>query len=68
MAPLGDNTGSSVFGDPSSCLEAPAWNLALLEDRGLPMGIQLLGNKHQDYTLGNIGLWMTETLLAKEKE
>ena len=67
-APLGDNTGSSVFGDPSSCLEAPAWNLPLLEDRGLPMGIQLLGSKHHDYTLGNIGLWMTKKLLAKEKE
>jgi Asp-tRNA(Asn)/Glu-tRNA(Gln) amidotransferase A subunit family amidase len=63
MPPVGDATGDSVFGDPSSCLEAPAWSLPLLQETGLPLGIQLLGNKHQDYRLGQIGQWMMETFL-----
>ena len=63
MPPVGDATGDSVFGDPSSCLEAPAWSLPLLQETGLPLGIQLLGNKHQDYQLGQIGQWMMEKFL-----
>jgi Asp-tRNA(Asn)/Glu-tRNA(Gln) amidotransferase A subunit family amidase len=63
MPPVGDATGDSVFGDPSSCLEAPAWCFPLLRESGLPLGIQLLGNKHQDYRLGQIGQWMMETFL-----
>ncbi|MBT5047436.1 MAG: amidase, partial [Rhodospirillaceae bacterium] len=64
MPPLGSSTGDSVFGDPSSCLEAPAWNIPLFEDRGLPMGVQLLGHKHQDYELAHLGRWMMETFLG----
>jgi Asp-tRNA(Asn)/Glu-tRNA(Gln) amidotransferase A subunit family amidase len=63
MPPVGDATGDSVYGDPSSCLEAPAWSLPILQETGLPLGIQLLGNKHQDYQLGQIGKWMMETFL-----
>ena len=58
MPPLYPETGDSVFGDVSSCLGAPAWSLSLLEDRGLPMGVQLMGNPHRDYELGCIGRWM----------
>ena len=63
--PIGTSTGDSVFGDPSSCLEAPAWNLPLLESAGLPMGIQLLGHPHDDYALGCQGRWMMETFLSR---
>ena len=63
MPPVGDATGDSVFGDPSSCLEAPAWSFPLLQENGLPLGIQLLGNKHQDYRLGQIGQWMMKKFL-----
>lgn len=63
MPPIGDATGDSVYGDPSSCLDAPAWNIPILKESGLPLGIQLLGNKHQDYALGRIGQWMMETFL-----
>lgn len=64
MPPVGMNTGDSVFGDPSSCLGAPAWNLPLLEDRGLPMGVQLMGQMHTDFDLAQIGRWMVETELG----
>ena len=63
--PIGNATGDSVFGDPSSCLEAPAWNLPLLESEGLPMGIQLLGQPHDDYALGCMGRWMMEVFLGR---
>lgn len=63
--PLGDGTGNSVFGDPSSCLAAPAWNLPLLANDGLPMGIQLLGHPHDDYALGCLGQWMMEVFLEE---
>lgn len=65
MPPLGSATGDSVFGDPSSCLQAPAWNIPLFEDRGLPMGVQLLGHPHQDYELAHVGRWMMETFLGR---
>lgn len=65
MPPLGSSTGDSVFGDPSSCLQAPAWNIPLFEDRGLPMGVQLLGHPHQDYELAHVGRWMMETFLGR---
>lgn len=62
--PLGTATGDSVYGDPSSCLEAPAWNLPLLECGGLPMGIQIMGQPHDDYALGCIGRWMMDAILG----
>ena len=58
MPPPYPETGDSVFGDVSSSLGAPAWSLPLLEDRGLPMGVQLMGNPHRDYELGCIGRWL----------
>lgn len=64
--PLGTATGNSVYGDPSSCLGAPAWSLPLLECEGLPMGLQLLGQPHEDYRLGCLGAWMMEAYLAPD--
>ena len=58
LPPFGMGTGDSIFGDPSSALGAPAWNLPLLEDRGLPMGLQPLGHQHCDFQLGQYAKWM----------
>ena len=60
LPPVGD----PVYGDVSSCLEAPGWNLPLLADRGPPMGIQLLGHPHADYDLALRGRWFVESFLA----
>ena len=62
--PVGMPVGDPVYGDVSSCLGAPAWNLPLLADRGLPMGIQLLGHPHRDYDLALRGRWFVESFLA----
>ncbi len=62
--PIGMGVGNPVYGDISACTAAPAFNLPLLVDRGLPMGIQLLGHPHQDYELGCTGRWLTEAILG----
>ena len=62
--PVGMPVGDPVYGDVSSCLGAPAWNLPLLADRGLPMGIQLLGHPHEDYELALCGRWFVEAFLS----
>jgi Asp-tRNA(Asn)/Glu-tRNA(Gln) amidotransferase A subunit family amidase len=64
-APLASTgTGNPTFGDVTSCLGAPGYNLPLLEDRGMPMGIQIMGFPHQDFVLGKIGKWVSEELLT----
>ena len=62
--PVGMPVGDPVYGDVSSCLGAPAWNLPLLADRDLPMGIQLLGHPHRDYDLALRGRWLVEAFLG----
>jgi Asp-tRNA(Asn)/Glu-tRNA(Gln) amidotransferase A subunit family amidase len=62
--PVGMKVGDPVYGDVSSCLFAPAWSLPLLADRGLPMGIQIMGHMHQDYELALMGRWMAEAFLG----
>ena len=62
-APVGMAVGNPVYGDISACTAAPAFNLPLLADRGLPMGIQLLGHAHQDYELALMGRWFEQIFL-----
>ena len=61
--PVGMPVGDPIYGDVSSCLGSPAWNLPLHVDRGLPMGIQLLGHPHQDHALALTGKWFAEAFL-----
>ncbi len=65
-APVGMAVGDPVFGDISSCLGAPAWNLPLLVDRSLPMGVQLLGHPHEDYALALKALWFAHQFLGQD--
>ena len=55
-------TGDSVFNTPSSALGAPAVTVPLTAVRGLPMGIQLVGQPHADAQVTAIARWMIETL------
>ena len=61
--PVGMPVGDPVYGDVSSCLGAPAWNLPLLADHNLPMGVQLLGHPHEDYDLALRGRWLVGAFL-----
>ena len=66
--PLYPETGDSVFGEVSSSLGAPAWSLPLLEDRGLPMGVQLVGRRGDDARLLRTARWLVEFLSNSENE
>ncbi len=61
---VGMAVGDPVYGDMSSCLGSPAFNLPLLADRGLPMGIQLLGHPHRDYELALTAKWLVDAFLG----
>ncbi len=51
-APLGlESTGNTEFAAPSSLLGAPALSLPVLEDEGLPLGLQVLGFEQHDAEL-----------------
>ncbi|WP_372623313.1 amidase [Falsiroseomonas sp.] len=60
--PAGRPTGDSVFNSPSSILGAPAVTTPLTAVRGLPMGIQLVGQPHTDAGITAIARWMMETV------
>lgn len=51
-APIGiESTGNPAFAAPSSLLGVPALSLPLLEDEGLPLGLQALGFFQRDADL-----------------
>jgi Asp-tRNA(Asn)/Glu-tRNA(Gln) amidotransferase A subunit family amidase len=51
-APVGlDSTGNPVFAVPGSMLGVPALSLPILDDGGLPLGLQLIGFAHRDAAL-----------------
>ena len=51
-------TGDSVFNTPSSMLFAPAVTMPLLGVGGLPVGVQLMGQQHQDARMTALARWM----------
>ena len=55
-------TGDFVFNAPSSMLFAPAVTLPLLAVGGLPVGVQLMGQPHEDARLTAIARWMLSTI------
>jgi len=51
-APIGlASTGDPIFAAPGSMLGVPALSLPVLDDGGLPLGLQLLGFAHRDAAL-----------------
>ncbi|MCE0763235.1 amidase [Pseudonocardia kujensis] len=55
-------TGDPAFNFPSSLLGAPAVNVPLMAVRGLPFGLQVLGQPGTDARMTGIARWMGETL------
>jgi Asp-tRNA(Asn)/Glu-tRNA(Gln) amidotransferase A subunit family amidase len=62
-APVGlESTGNPVFAAPGSLLGAPAISLPLLNDDGLPLGLQVLGFPQRDADLFAIAGWIETSL------
>jgi Asp-tRNA(Asn)/Glu-tRNA(Gln) amidotransferase A subunit family amidase len=51
-------TGDFVFNAPSSMLFAPAVTMPLLSVGGLPLGVQLMGQQHEDARITGFARWM----------
>jgi Asp-tRNA(Asn)/Glu-tRNA(Gln) amidotransferase A subunit family amidase len=62
-APVGfKTTGNPVFVVPGSMLGAPGVSLPVLNDNGLPLGLQVLGFPQSDALLFSAAGWIEDTL------
>jgi Asp-tRNA(Asn)/Glu-tRNA(Gln) amidotransferase A subunit family amidase len=55
-------TGDFVFNAPSSLLFAPVVTVPLLSVGGLPVGVQLMGQQHEDARMTGLARWFAENL------
>ena len=55
-------TGDFVFNAPSSMLFAPVVTVPLMSVGGLPVGVQLMGQQHEDARLTGLARWMSENV------
>jgi Asp-tRNA(Asn)/Glu-tRNA(Gln) amidotransferase A subunit family amidase len=65
-APSGMDVGNPAFADISSNLLSPALSLPLLAVSGLPLGVQLLGRRHQDFSLAQHADWLSQAYLSSQ--
>lgn len=55
-------TGDFVFNAPSSMLFAPVVTVPLMSVGGMPVGIQLMGQQHEDARVTGLARWLHEAL------
>src|SRR4029077_5440220 len=55
-------TGDFVFNAPSSMLFAPVVTVPLMSVGGMPVGVQLMGQQHEDARMTGLARWMTGAL------
>src|SRR5262249_54791199 len=55
-------TGDFVFNAPSSMLFAPAVTMPLISVGGMPVGVQLMGQQHDDARVTGMARWMLEAV------
>ncbi len=68
-APKGiETTGSAIFNALWTYLGVPCVTLPLLEDGGLPFGVQLIGARHDDARLLRNANWLIQHLTDGEDE
>jgi Asp-tRNA(Asn)/Glu-tRNA(Gln) amidotransferase A subunit family amidase len=55
-------TGNAIFNYPSSMLFAPAVTVPLMSVSGMPVGVQLMGQQHDDARIIALARWLLETV------
>lgn len=55
-------TGDFVFNAPSSMLFAPALTLPLMSVGGMPVGVQLIGQQHEDARITGLARWLLDAV------
>ncbi len=53
-------TGDAIFNSPTSMLFAPCVTMPLLAVGGMPLGVQIVGQQHQDAGMTAIARWMLD--------
>jgi hypothetical protein len=61
------STGDSVFNSLTSILGAPAVTVPMLAIEGMPVGIQIVVQRHADARTAGIARWLLETMSAAQK-
>ena len=62
-APIGlETTGNPIFVVPGSMLRAPGVSLPVLDDDGLPLGLQVLGFPQGDAGVFAVAGWIEDAL------
>jgi Asp-tRNA(Asn)/Glu-tRNA(Gln) amidotransferase A subunit family amidase len=65
-APVGlASTGNPAMNVSASLLGCPALTLPLLEDEGLPLGLQLLGGANRDAALFEVASWVASDAFSR---
>lgn len=64
-APAGMAVGNPVYGDVSSALGAPAFNLPLLAIEDMPLGVQTIGFHRGDFELAAVAHWLVHVTLGR---
>jgi Asp-tRNA(Asn)/Glu-tRNA(Gln) amidotransferase A subunit family amidase len=65
-APLGlGSTGNTAMNVAASLLGCPALTLPLLQDEGLPLGLQLLGTTDRDAALFDVANWVAREAFGR---
>jgi len=55
-------TGNAIFNYPSSSLGAPAVTVPLLAVSGMPVGVQVMGQPHEDARVAGIARWLAASV------
>jgi Asp-tRNA(Asn)/Glu-tRNA(Gln) amidotransferase A subunit family amidase len=55
-------TGDFVFNAPSSMLFAPVVTVPLMSVGGMPVGVQLMGQQHEDARVTGLARWLAENV------
>jgi Asp-tRNA(Asn)/Glu-tRNA(Gln) amidotransferase A subunit family amidase len=55
-------TGDPVFNFPSSMLFTPAVTMPIMAVYGMPVGVQIMGQQHEDARVVAIARWVLETM------
>jgi Asp-tRNA(Asn)/Glu-tRNA(Gln) amidotransferase A subunit family amidase len=57
-------TGDAIFNYPSSMLFAPVVSIPVLAAGGLPVGVQVIGQQHEDARMTGLARWLWENTAA----
>jgi Asp-tRNA(Asn)/Glu-tRNA(Gln) amidotransferase A subunit family amidase len=67
-APEGMAVGNPIYGDVSSVLGTPAFNLPLMAIDGMPLGLQLMGFHRTDFELAAVAHWLVHVTIGRVAE